>query len=245
MVQRSPTLVLRQTDYREKVLGPMYSASAVARGITADEADFLTLSVQMRQFEADHRVLWNEIHHAAEDFYARLAASGFLLDLEDGCGLGPQYRRTAAGYYIDVGASEMVSDGRIGIRAGTEVARVTPIGVELTSGEELPADAIVYATGFGNMTDLVASLIGPSVADRVGPCWGYGSGTKGDPGPWLGELRSMWMPTAHPGLWFTGGNLAQTRFFSRLLALQLRLHQIADGRGDSHSRQPFDTGHCD
>ncbi len=31
----------------------------------------------------------------------------------------------------------------------------------------------------------------------------------------------MWRPTAQPGLWFSGGNLAQARFYSRLVALQL------------------------
>jgi len=72
------------------------------------------------------------------------------------------------------------------------------------------------------MTDWVAALIDRETAQKVGPCWGYGSGTKGDPGPWVGELRNMWVPTAVEGLWFTGGNLSQARFFSKLLALQLR-----------------------
>jgi putative flavoprotein involved in K+ transport len=44
----------------------------------------------------------------------------------------------------------------------------------------------------------------------------------GDPGPWEGELRNMWKPTAQAGLWFHGGNLAQSRFYSRYLALQLK-----------------------
>ena len=54
-----------------------------------------------------------------------------------------------------------------------------------------------------------ARLIDPETAARVGRCWGYGSGTRGDPGPWEGELRNMWRPTAQRGLWFSGGNLAQ------------------------------------
>ena len=31
----------------------------------------------------------------------------------------------------------------------------------------------------------------------------------------------MWKPTSVNGLWFHGGNLAQTRHYSRFLALQL------------------------
>jgi putative flavoprotein involved in K+ transport len=32
----------------------------------------------------------------------------------------------------------------------------------------------------------------------------------------------MWKPTRQEGLWFMGGNLAQARFFSSILALQLK-----------------------
>ena len=60
------------------------------------------------------------------------------------------------------------------------------------------------------------------MADAVGPCWGLGSGIQGDPGPWQGELRNMWKPTAQEALWFHGGNLALSRFYSRLVALQLK-----------------------
>jgi putative flavoprotein involved in K+ transport len=32
----------------------------------------------------------------------------------------------------------------------------------------------------------------------------------------------MWKPVAHPALWFHGGNLALSRFYSRFVALQLK-----------------------
>ena len=85
----------------------------------------------------------------------------------------------------------------------------------------------------GDMTPLVRSpcvagrhhfvrdIVGDEVAERVGRVWGYGAGVTKDPGPYLGELRNMWKPTAVPGLWFMGGNLAQARHYSRLVALQL------------------------
>jgi putative flavoprotein involved in K+ transport len=72
------------------------------------------------------------------------------------------------------------------------------------------------------MSEWVGRLISPEVEARVGPCWGLGSGTEGDPEPWQGELRNMWKPTAQPGLWFQGGNLMQARFHSLHLALQLK-----------------------
>lgn len=223
MIQRSSTLVARQSDYCEKVLGPHYSAEAVAAGITTEKADILSASVPIRLLEKQHRPLWDQIKIDQSDYYHRLTAAGFRIDFaEDGAGLGLKYRRTASGYYIDVGAAEMVADGRIAVRSGRSVKRLSSSGLELDCGEDLPADAVIYATGFGTMSDWVSELINPETAARVGACWGYGSGTKGDPGPWIGELRNMWMPTAQSGLWFMGGNLAQTRFYSRCLALQLQ-----------------------
>jgi hypothetical protein len=81
---------------------------------------------------------------------------------------------------------------------------------------------IVACIGYQSMNEAVAGLVDREVADAVGPCWGLGSGVRGDPGPWLGELRNMWKPTAHEALWFHGGNLALSRFYSRYLALQLK-----------------------
>ena len=94
----------------------------------------------------------------------------------------------------------------------------------LASGERRAAvrsDLLVYATGYSSMHHFVRDIVGDDAASRVGPVWGYGSGAPKDPGPYLGELRNMWRPTAVPGLWFMGGNLAQARHYSRLVALQL------------------------
>ena len=41
------------------------------------------------------------------------------------------------------------------------------------------------------MNQWAAKLISQEVADKVGKCWGLGSGTTKDPGPWEGELRNM------------------------------------------------------
>jgi len=222
LLQRSSSLVVRQDDYCEKVLGPLYSAEAIEQGITTDKADILQASVPLRLMEQNHRKIWDGIRSDQAAFYQILIDVGFALDFaEDGTGLGTKYRRTASGYYIDVGAAEMVVDGRIGVQSGQGIGHLTAHSIYLADGRALCADAIVYATGYRSMTDWVAKLIDQETADRVGPCWGYGSGAKGDPGPWVGELRNMWIQTAQEGLWFMGGNLSQARYFSRLLALQL------------------------
>ena len=92
----------------------------------------------------------------------------------------------------------------------------------LSDNTEVEADLVVYATGYGSMNEWAAKLISREVADKVGKCWGLGSDTNKDPGPWERELRNMWKPTQQQALWFHGGNLHQSRHYSLVLALQLK-----------------------
>ncbi|MCI0753053.1 flavin-containing monooxygenase [Teichococcus vastitatis] len=222
MVQRSSTLVVRTDTMLRRGWGALYSEEAVASGIDTEKADLLAASIPYRVQPALQRPLWEEIAREDAAFYDRLRAAGFLLDFgEDGTGLSQKYLRRGSGYYIDVGTSELIAEGRIGLARGA-VEAVVPEGVRLSDGTILPADTIIYATGYGSMDEWAELLISRDVAEKVGRCWGLGSGTTRDPGPWQGELRNMWKPTAQPGLWFHGGNLAQSRHYSRYLALQLK-----------------------
>ena len=239
MIQRSPTLVVRSdTLARARTL---YSEAAAKAGITTDHADLTVASLPYALQPAASRPTVEQLKSDDADFYARLAAAGFRLTHgDDDSGIGPMYARRGSGYYIDVGASELIAHGRIKLGAGG-VARLTEDAVVLDDGSALPADLVVYATGYGSMNQWAAALISPEIADKVGKCWGLGSQTAKDPGPWEGELRNMWKPTAQDGLWFHGGNLAQSRHYSRYVALQLkaRLEGIATpvyGRGPVHHR---------
>ena len=80
--------------------------------------------------------------------------------------------RRGSGYYIDVGASALISNGQIKLRSGVSIAEITEDSVVLTDGSKLAADLIVYATGYGSMNSWAARLISQDVADKVGKCWG-------------------------------------------------------------------------
>jgi putative flavoprotein involved in K+ transport len=223
MVQRSSTHVSRTETLMELALGGLYSEQAVAAGMTTDRADLIFASVPYRIMASLQIPAYEEMARRDADFYARLEKVGFLHDFgDDGSGLFMKYLRRGSGYYIDVGASELVANGSIKLRSGVNVARLTPRAVVLDDGSELPADLVVYATGYGSMNGYVGQVVSQAVADKVGKCWGLGSGTTKDPGPWEGELRNMWKPTQQPGLWFHGGNLHQSRHYSQFLALQLK-----------------------
>lgn len=230
MVQRSSTLIARSATVVETLLGPLYSEEAIARGIGHEEADFLATTWPWALAGERAKPLAARMAARDRDLHERLEARGFLLDIgEDGAGIPMKSARRGGGFYIDVGASELIADGTIGLAAGKGIDRIEPDAVVLQDGTRLPCDLIVHCTGFRSMNSFVADICGQATADAVGRVWGIGSGLDGDPGPWEGELRNMWKPTAVDGLWFTGGNLAQSRHFSRFLALQLKARLAGAG----------------
>jgi putative flavoprotein involved in K+ transport len=177
----------------------------------------------MAIFAEQQKLLYQTIRARDAAFYDRLVASGFALTFgPDDSGLMMQAMRTASGYYIDVGASELIARGDIRVISGAGVAALTPDGLTLSDGRQVTAEVIIACTGYQSMNETVAALASRKAADATGPCWGLGSGITGDPGPWQGEPRNMWKPTAVPNLWYHGGNLALSRFYSRFVALQLK-----------------------
>ena len=133
--------------------------------------------------------VYDKIRKDDADFYAGLTKAGFRLDFgDDDSGLFMKYLRRGSGYYIDVGASQLIIEGKVKLVAG-QVKEITPNGVKLDNGKELPADVIVYATGYSSMNGFVADLISREIADKVGKVWGLGSNTTKDPGPWEGEQQ--------------------------------------------------------
>jgi len=222
MLQRRPSIVVRSETLMRHGFD-RYSQEAVERGLTTETADLLAASTPFAMFCEKQKRVYETIRAEDAHFYARLGAAGFAFDFgEDGSGLMSRALRTASGYYIDVGASSLIADGEIAIVAGEEIDRLTPAGARFRSGREVEVDVIIACTGYQSMHETVAGIVDRETADRVGPCWGLGSGIPGDPGPWLGELRNMWKPTAQEGLWFHGGNLALSRFYSKFVALQLK-----------------------
>ena len=222
MVQRSSTHIVKSDSLMDIGLGALYSEQAVANGVTTFRADTIFASLPYRIMHEFQIPLYEQMAERDKDFYERLEARGFRHDWgADGSGLFMKYLRRGSGYYIDVGVGDLVADGKIPVEQG-QVVELTETGVKLDSGQELPADLVVYATGYGSMNGLAADIIGPEPADRVGKGWGLGADTTKDPGPGEGEQRNMWKPTAVEGLWFHGCNLHQSRYYSLYLALQLK-----------------------
>ena len=227
MIQRTPTTVVRSETMMALAFEGLYSENAVKNGIGVEQADLIFAATPFRLMAVGQVPLYAEIAKRDADLLRRLNQAGFRTDFgADQSGLLMKALRTGSGYYLDVGASELIASGAVKVRSGVEVARLTARSAILTDGSELPADVIVYATGYLPMNEWVARIVSRQAADLIGPNWGYGSGTRGDPGPWQGELRNMWKPLKHEALWFHGGNLHLSRHYSLYVALQLKARLV-------------------
>ncbi|MGE3288482.1 MAG: flavin-containing monooxygenase [Pseudonocardia sp.] len=225
MVQRSSTHIVKSNTLMDIGLGALYSEQAVQNGVTTWHADMIFASLPYRILHEFQIPLYQQMAERDKDFYDRLEAAGFRHDWgSDGSGLFMKYLRRGSGYYIDVGAADLVANGEVNLVQG-QVTELTEKGVKLADGTELDADVVVFATGYGNMVGWVEELCGEEVAGKVGRVWGLGSDTPKDPGPWEGEQRNMWKPTNQENLWLHGGNLHQSRHYSLYLALQLKARQ--------------------
>ncbi|MET3593661.1 putative flavoprotein involved in K+ transport [Mesorhizobium shonense] len=229
MVQRSSTHIVRSDTLMDIGLGALYSEQAVENGMTTRKADMIFASLPYRILHEFQIPLYQQMKERDAKFYADLEKAGFMLDWgDDDSGLFMKYLRRGSGYYIDVGACDLVIDGSIKLKSGpgAGVQELTETAVKFVDGTELPADLVIYATGYGSMNGWAADLISQEVADKVGKVWGLGSNTTKDPGPWEGEQRNMWKPTQQEALWFHGGNLHQSRHYSQYLSLQLKARQV-------------------
>ena len=223
MIQRSATTVAKSKTLTELSSNGVYSENAAQAGITTNIADITVASTPYRLIHVDGQKTVKELKDIDKQFYTKLEKSGFMFDWgEDESGLSVKYLRRGSGYYIDVGGSDLIINGEIKLESPAEVEEFKENSVVLSNGKEIKADLVVFATGYGSMNGWAAKLISQEVADKVGKCWGLGSDTKNDPGPWEGELRNMWKPTHQEALWFHGGNLAQSRHYSKYLTFQLK-----------------------
>ena len=229
MVQRSSSIIIKSETLLEYGFGELYSEQALKNGITTDKADLLFASTPYKLLPDQHRVTYQQIYEHDREFYDQLGAAGFYFNFgEDGSGLLMQALRTASGYYIDVGASELSIQKKVKLKTGVTPERVDEELLYFDDGTKLAADVIFFAIGYHSMDKIIEKLISKETAEKVGRFWGIGSGIKGDPGPWEGELRNLWKPTKQSNLWFHGGNLHLSRFYSKYVALQIkgRMEQV-------------------
>lgn len=114
------------------------------------------------------------------------------------------------GYYIDIGCSSLIIDGKVKIKQGQEIERFEETGIRFVDGSFTEAEAIVLATGmvirplelnkftvecssvigYKSMRETCRKIFGSQLADQTGPVWGLDS---------TGEINGIWRNSGCPG----------------------------------------------
>lgn len=157
------------------------------------------------------------------DRYAALAAAGFpVYDSADrNADLQSNLMERGGGHYVDIGATALIAEGKVGVKANVEIAAFTESGLKFSDGSELQADAVVWCTGFAdkNVRETAAEILGGNkeardIASRLDATWGLDE---------EGEIRGMWKRHLNvENYWVMGGYTSLQRWHSRTLALQIK-----------------------
>ncbi|KAI5299229.1 hypothetical protein KEM56_003409 [Ascosphaera pollenicola] len=207
MLQRSPTYVCTQ----EKGLFMFYKGLKDEDCLSIDDADVIgeSLPIPVRFPLAEH--LTKKIEEEEKTTITGLEKAGFKLDRTP---LWKKYVTTGGGYYIDIGCSQLIIDGKVKIHHSPNgIKEFGQKELVLADGKSLPADIVVLATGYDNMRTSVRKVLGDDIANQLHDVWNLDS---------EGELNAMWRPRS--GLkhfWYMAGNLALCRYYSKMLALQI------------------------
>jgi hypothetical protein len=208
LVQRSPTLI---TNIEPSAQLPY---ALYEEGPPLEDCDLIVTATPLALAWKSHQMMTEQAKKIDQPLLDGLERIGFKLDFgEDGTGWQFKFLTRGGGYYFNVGCSDLLVEGKIKLAQFDDIAEFVAEGARLKSGETMPADLIVLATGYKGQDYLVRMLFGDAVADRVGPIWGFGDGQ---------ELRNMYVRTGQPGLWFIAGSLAQCRIYSKYLGLQIK-----------------------
>ena len=214
IVQRSPSMVVN-VEPSAQLPYQLYS-----EGPNIDDCDLITISTPLQVLKKTHQLLTEKTKRIDKPLLDKLTSVGFNLEYgEENSGWQFKYLTRGGGYYFNVGASDLIADGKIKVIQFSDIEKFVSPGIEMKSGKKFNIDLMVTATGYKGQEHVVEELFGKSVVENIGPIWGFDNKTQ--------ELRNMWMQTKQPGLWFHAGSLAQCRIFSKFLALQIKA--INDG----------------
>ena len=209
IVQRSPSMVVN-VEPSAQLPYQLYS-----EGPNTDDCDLITISTPLQVLKKTHQLLTEKTKRIDKPLLDKLTRVGFNLEYgEENSGWQFKYLTRGGGYYFNVGASDLIADGKIKVLQFSNIVNFSSSGIEMKSGEKLDIDLMVTATGYKGQEYVVDELFGKLVVDKIGPIWGFDDERQ--------ELRNMWMQTKQPGLWFHAGSLAQCRIFSKFLALQIK-----------------------
>lgn len=214
MVQRSPTLVTNVEPAAQ-----LYDGIYYGHGPSLEDRDLVNTSVPLPVMKQAHKLLTAKSRELDREMLEGLERIGFKLEFgEDGTGWPLKYRSRGGGYYFNVGCSELLIRGEIGLIQYSDIDSFFAGGVRMKDGRVVASELAVLATGYKGQDAMVPAFFGAEVAAKVGQVWGFDHAAQ--------ELANMWTPSGQDGLWFTGGSFSQCRMYSRHVAVQIKAREV-------------------
>ncbi|KAL7952042.1 FAD/NAD(P)-binding domain-containing protein [Trichoderma barbatum] len=169
MLQRGSSYVLTA----KKGLPMLHSGTYEEDGPPTEDLDVNSQSLPIPVQFALNVYTAKTIKTVDKDIIDGLTRAGFQLDYaEDGSGIYRKYITRGGGYYIDVGCSQLIIDGKVKVKSNPRgIKSFAPDGLCLADGSELKADIVLMATGYQTMHSTAQSIFGDKVASRLGRVW--------------------------------------------------------------------------
>lgn len=170
MLQRSGTYVIGI----QKGLLMIHKGIYDETGPPTEDADIYSQSIPIPVQFAFNVHETKDISAVEKEELDGLTKAGFKLDFApDGSGIFRLYMTRGGGYYIDVGCSQLIREGKVKVQQSPEgIREFAEGGLVLADGTKLEADVVVLATGYDNMRTTAKKIFGDKVADRLYDVWG-------------------------------------------------------------------------
>jgi cation diffusion facilitator CzcD-associated flavoprotein CzcO len=190
------------------------SYSIYRDGLSVEDVDLKVAAIPYDMLVESYKWITKKTNRLDAALIEGLNAAGFRTHVgADETGFQLLYLRGAGGYYIDVGCSQLIVQGKIPVIRAEDMDQFVADGLRMKDGRVIPCDLVVLATGFQNMQESIRTMFGDEIADRVGRIWGFDEDEN---------MRNIWKRTDQEGFWVMGGSILEARLNSRFLALEIK-----------------------
>ncbi|EKM53733.1 uncharacterized protein PHACADRAFT_211396 [Phanerochaete carnosa HHB-10118-sp] len=212
MVQRSQTCVVSRSSVKGDMRHNWLPGEPVAVGDFKFSAQPLGFFKEMAQSMPE--VLWAR----EKELHDKLRKGGLNLYLgPEGEGQFLMVFERGGGYWMDKGGADLIASGQIKIKQGSSPKSFATDGLIFSDGSKLPADVVIFATGYELLRDVQKHTFGEGVIDRTSETWGLDEES---------EINGCFRPSGHPALWYAIGDFFNCRFMSKQLAILIKAAEL-------------------
>jgi putative flavoprotein involved in K+ transport len=210
LLQRSATYVVSFKSYHKYWAGH-FTENPVFPPAFADQVAYSQPNVRSDEI---NKKLVQQAKADDQKLLDRLEARGFKFEWgPDGTGILGSHMSGRDSYQINIGASELIADGKVHLKQGVELVELKDGNTAVFSdGSEMEVDLLVFATGYQQLWNHIRPTLGAAAA-KIDKAYGRAADN---------EYANTWRRSAQPGLWFGTGFIRMARYYGRFTALLIK-----------------------